>query len=64
MSEKDIPVSNSDEKTIIKPHQKVLLDGLVNFYKERVLCDVTLKAEDVAVPAHRCVLAASSNYFR
>jgi len=57
-------ISSPEENTKMKPQQKILLDGLTNFYKERVMCDITLKAEDIAVPAHRCVLAASSPYFR
>lgn len=46
------------------PQQALLLNGLENFYKEKVLCDITLQAEDVTTEAHKCVLAAGSPYFR
>ena len=54
----------SNKSMALLPQQALLLNGLENFYKEKVLCDITLQAEDVTTEAHKCVLAAGSPYFR
>ncbi|XP_005088937.1 kelch-like protein 12 [Aplysia californica] len=48
----------------MRPQQKVLLEGLESLYSENCLCDVSLQAESTRVDVHKCILAASSPYFR
>ena len=54
----------SAEFTISNANNSSVLESLEAQREERKLCDVTLKIEDEVFPAHRCVLAAASPYFR
>ncbi|KAM6151474.1 kelch-like protein 34 [Rhynchocyon petersi] len=47
-----------------KAHGGALLTGYQALRSEGFLCDVTLKAEGSEFPAHRSLLACSSDYFR
>ncbi|XP_008048705.1 kelch-like protein 34 [Carlito syrichta] len=47
-----------------KAHGGALLTGYQALRAEGFLCDVTLKAEGSEFPAHRSLLACSSDYFR
>lgn len=40
------------------------MESLNVLRKEGSVCDVTIKAGEKSFPAHRCVLAAVSNYFK
>ena len=42
-----------------------MLSGLLELFKQELLCDVSITSGDgVEIPAHRVVLAASSQYFK
>ena len=41
-----------------------LVGSMTEMLEKEVLCDVTVVVDDVAVPCHKLVLAASSPYFR
>ena len=42
-----------------------VLSGLLGLFNEELLCDVSITSGDsVEIPAHRVVLAASSQYFK
>lgn len=47
-----------------KAHGSALLTGYQGLRTEGFLCDVTLEAEGSEFPAHRSLLACSSDYFR
>ena len=44
--------------------QLALLEELYSLYQSNLLTDVVLATDDVEIPCHRVVLAASSPYFR
>ena len=52
------------ECTVGDPYRQGLLDALNEQRSEESLCDVILVADDDKFPAHRCILAATSPYFR
>ena len=64
-------VSDSQNKvfsSLSKEFKNINLDskvraGLEEMRLARILCDVTLVAENVEIPAHKIVLASSSDYF-
>uniref|UniRef100_H2ZL69 BTB domain-containing protein n=1 Tax=Ciona savignyi TaxID=51511 RepID=H2ZL69_CIOSA len=68
--------SNFDQRVVSVPHQhsnehvNSLVKGLSTLRKNTALCDITLcaneteKGPEVKYQAHKCVLAASSSYFR
>ena len=41
-----------------------LVTSLTEMRRAEVLCDVTLAVDDVTVPCHKLILAASSPYFK
>ena len=65
------PVRDSQDHYLFsKSHEfrNTILDSKVRASMEemrlaRILCDVTLVAENVEIPAHKIVLASSSDYF-
>ena len=48
----------------LNEHQRALLDELYSLYQSDVLTDVVIATDDIEIPCHRVVLAASSPYFR
>ena len=48
----------------LNEHQRALLDELYSLYQSNVLTDVVIATDDIEIPCHRVVLAASSPYFR
>ena len=44
-------------------HQRLLF-GLQDMYHSGTLHDIILNADDIHIPCHRIILAASSAYFR
>ncbi|XP_064620232.1 kelch-like protein 22 isoform X2 [Lineus longissimus] len=44
-------------------HNSQVMEHLLSFYQDKSLCDITLKAGNYSVQAHRVVLAANSDYF-
>nr|XP_039269607.1 kelch-like protein 12 [Styela clava] len=60
-----LPASDTTERVVlVSGHANNILDSMNELRSENVLCDVTIKCQDVELPAHRVVLAASSSYFR
>ncbi|XP_041045871.1 kelch-like protein 2 isoform X2 [Carcharodon carcharias] len=57
VSEKQCPV------TVNPRHMKKAFKVMNELRSQKLLCDVTLVAEDTEIPAHRVVLAACSPYF-
>nr|CAD7445133.1 unnamed protein product [Timema bartmani] len=64
-SQKHIPRPGSKEKPPYRNHHHThrAFDIINVMRKQNLLCDVTLVAESVEVPAHKMVLAACSPYF-
>lgn len=52
------------ECTVTDPSRQGLLDALNTQRTEESLCDVVLVADEQKFPVHRCILAATSPYFR
>lgn len=57
-------MSFSAEFTIANANNSSVLESLEAQRNEKKLCDVTLMIGEDVFPAHRCVLAAASPYFR
>ena len=47
-----------------KRHPESVLQSLNDLRKREIFCDVSIKVGERIFPAHKCVLAAVSNYFR
>ena len=66
------PVSYSQDRDLLSKSQEfrnIRLDSKMRVVLEemrqtRELCDITLVAGNVEIPAHKLVLAATSDYFR
>ena len=57
-------MSLSGEFSVSGANNSAVLESLDEQRSEKKLCDVVLRIEEDTFPAHRCVLAASSVYFR
>ncbi|XP_025837094.1 ring canal kelch homolog [Agrilus planipennis] len=64
-SQKHVPRPDSREKPPYRNHHHThrAFDVISSLRKKNLLCDVTLIADNVEIPAHRIVLAACSPYF-
>ena len=54
---------NGDQVNMSLFHKNVLT-SLRNLWKNQLLTDIIVQAGSISIKAHRCVLAASSEYFK
>ncbi|XP_057352078.1 kelch-like protein 4 [Manis pentadactyla] len=59
----EMDVSRDEEEFRAVNHAEKTLHKIENYWKEKKLCDVTLIAGNMRIPAHRLVLMAMSDYF-
>uniref|UniRef100_A0A1A9VXN3 BTB domain-containing protein n=1 Tax=Glossina austeni TaxID=7395 RepID=A0A1A9VXN3_GLOAU len=66
-SQKHIQRPNSKDRTVGQYHNELhstrSFEAMNEMRKQNLLCDVTLVAEDMEIPAHKMVLASCSPYF-
>lgn len=58
-----VSTTSQDESYSYKGHSDVTLRNMYGYFQAKKLCDVVLIAGGCRIPAHKLVLAASSEYF-